>query len=296
MVIDAKDSLIYVFKLNRRLVLQWMSAGTGLFVMSLIGVSVLYNTAHQRSWVASLSLSSDQLWGYGNLLLGLIVLPMATIIVHEGIHGLAFKAFGGAPYYGVGIQHLLPYAYATAPGQRFSRNEFLVIILAPLVVINTVALVLMGIFPQLAWLGWAVVINTSGAIGDLWMAGIVYQYPSSIMVEDRREGMALYASSTVAAKVLAHPLPHRSGLNSVWSVMSWTVIIFALFTFVGSLLLIPLDLLQVPSFQMSLGNWVLLQWEQTDQEIGISSSPLAVGAISLILALLIVSLNRCLRR
>jgi hypothetical protein len=62
-----------------------------------------------------------------------------------------------------------------------------------LVVIDAIALLLLAIFPQAPWLGWVVVFNTAGAIGDVWMATIFLPCPSSIAVKDRKAGMAIYA-------------------------------------------------------------------------------------------------------
>jgi len=80
---------------------------------------------------------------------------------------LAFVAFGGKPRYGVEIKFFLPYAYTTSPGKRFSRNAFLVISLAPLFVIDAIAILLLAVLPQAPWLGWVAILNNAGASGAI---------------------------------------------------------------------------------------------------------------------------------
>ena len=100
----------------------------------------------------------------------LIAITFATTIIHELVHGIAFATFGGSPRYGLKVKYFLPLAYATSPGDIFRRNAFIVISLAPLLVIDIVSLLMLTIFPQAPWLIWVIAFNTSGAIGDIWIA------------------------------------------------------------------------------------------------------------------------------
>ena len=292
---NPEDVIVDAFKLTRYLVWQWMSVGTALFLVSLIGVAVLHEAIHGNAWMTSPALDFYQPWIYVQLFLGFIILPIATFGLHEWVHGLAFRAFGGTPHYGVGMKYLLPYAYATAPGQLFSRNAFLVIALAPLIVLNSLALLLLSLFPQLAWLGWVVVLNTSGAIGDLWTAATICRYPASVKVEDRESGFAIYASQAVAG-ILPPPSHRFAALNKCWQVISLAFLFVVLIVMVSPLLMLLLDLLHVPPFQLSVSNWVFLTWERTGDGFGLSLNPWAVGAIASLLSVFSMTIFALFRR
>ncbi|MEO1208679.1 MAG: DUF3267 domain-containing protein [Cyanobacteria bacterium J06638_20] len=267
-----------------------------LFFITLLGVSIAYSLVHGRSWGASVTFAFDQPWEIGRFVIGSIALPIATIAMHEAIHGLAFKFFDGNPRYGVGVKYLLPYAYATAPGQQFSRNAFLGILLAPLVVMNSVAAGLILLFPQLTWLIWVIALNTSGAIGDIWFAAIALRYPASTSIEDLQEGFAIYAPYDVAHRLLTRP-PHRSSkLRILGNLAGLAVAMFVLLNLTSVLLLILLDLFGVPTFQLSIGNWTLFHWVKEEESFGLFFSPLAVGGLSVLLAWVMFSFRYSLKR
>jgi hypothetical protein len=81
------------------------------------------------------------------------------------------------------------------PGYAFQRNQYLVVILAPLVSLSILAclgiLVLAG--TTMVWMlaVWAT-INGSAAIGDLWIMTIVLRYPSRAYVIDEHDGMRIF--------------------------------------------------------------------------------------------------------
>ena len=230
-------------------------------------------------------------WDYGRLLLGLVALPLITFAIHEGIHGVVFKTFGGKSRYGTGIKHWVPYAYTTVPNQLFPRNAFVIILVAPLVVINSAALLLLGIFPQLAGLGWVVVVNTSGAIGDLWITSIVCCYPVSVSVEDRRDGIAIYASKTVGDRYLTHLSQRFIWLDVLWQTLSLAIAIIVLLNILSLLLPIPLDLLRVPPFRLAVGDWMVFQWMRGETGFEVSFNPLATMVLAPVIASLLVALK-----
>jgi len=114
----------------------------------------------------------------------LVVAVPLTFILHEAIHGVAFRAYGGRPRFGAGITNGMPYFYAACPGQRFVRDRFLVVGLAPLVVLDVAALLLM--LPASTAVAGAglLAFNTSGAVGDLWAAAVLLQAPRWVEIED----------------------------------------------------------------------------------------------------------------
>lgn len=117
---------------------------------------------------------------------------MALVIgLHELCHGAAIRAFGGAPRYGVGVVYaVVPYAFATTD-TRFTRNQFLVAALAPLVLLTLVGVPAMVLFER-PWLAVPLALNADGAVGDVWMALTLLSYPAEVSVVDSETGLELY--------------------------------------------------------------------------------------------------------
>jgi len=108
----------------------------------------------------------------------LLMIPIS--IVHEGIHGLTYKAFGGTVKYGFkGI-----YAYTQEISEMpIERTKFLIILLAPLTIMSVVTLLLP------AWLGGIIfLLNLLGASGDLYMSYRLIRYDPNSKIVDRIYG------------------------------------------------------------------------------------------------------------
>lgn len=123
---------------------------------------------------------------FGRTIAAILVL-VAVIAIHEGIHALAGCAFGGRPWFGVGIG----YFFITF-AQPFSRAGFLTIALAPVVVISLGSIILGAIWPAVA--GWALLgslFNISGSGGDLWMTKRIAIQPRDAIFYDLADGFAV---------------------------------------------------------------------------------------------------------
>ena len=79
----------------------------------------------------------------------LVALFIGTLILHELIHGVFVSIYGGKPRYGAGITFYLPYLYTTTK-TIFLRDQFIVIVIAPLIVISLVGVGLMAAFPSIS--------------------------------------------------------------------------------------------------------------------------------------------------
>ncbi|ELY60656.1 hypothetical protein C493_04246 [Natronolimnohabitans innermongolicus JCM 12255] len=111
-----------------------------------------------------------------------VVLVGAVIVPHELLHGVFMARYGGEPEYGVGVAYfVLPYAYAETEGTNYTRNQLVVALLAPLVVITTVGVAAMVVYPSPLLLV-PLSANVAGSMGDLWMAGVLLQYPRDVRV------------------------------------------------------------------------------------------------------------------
>ena len=126
--------------------------------------------------------------GFIGLLVGVTVV---MIVVHEGLHGVFFYWF----------THDMPkfafkgfYAYAAMPGWYFPRREYLITALAPLVGITALGVLGLALLPSWADapLVWLLILNTSGAVGDLWIAGALLRAPAGVLGCDSGDSAELY--------------------------------------------------------------------------------------------------------
>ena len=133
--------------------------------------------------------SNPGIKGGGSLLfwIGINIIGYILILqIHELIHAAAFLLWGGKPYFGA----KLPYAlYCGAKNQLFRRNQYIVVGLAPLVVITLAGIIFTLISPILAsYTLFAIIGNISGAAGDVWVVRRLIRRPRSILVEDTQSG------------------------------------------------------------------------------------------------------------
>ncbi|HEY5524593.1 MAG TPA: DUF3267 domain-containing protein [Clostridium sp.] len=115
-----------------------------------------------------------------NLYFYVILLMIPISIIHESLHGLAYKAFGGKVKYGFkGI-----YAYTQEVSEiPIERTKFLIILMIPLIVMSIGTLLLPN------WLaGIIFLLNLLGASGDLYMSFNLIRYHWNSKIIDRRYG------------------------------------------------------------------------------------------------------------
>lgn len=129
------------------------------------------------------------LGAFGILILGVVL----ALTLHELTHGIAMQIFGAKPKYGALWAQMM--FYATAPGFAFARNHYVVIALAPLVVLSLLIILGMWLLQGTLWvalLAVAGVMNASGAVGDMWITLIVLRYPTAAYVVDERDGVRIF--------------------------------------------------------------------------------------------------------
>ena len=123
-------------------------------------------------------------------LIALAIAAIAYVILHEITHGITMKCFGGKEVrYGfTGM-----YAYAGSQNDWFSRNAYICIALAPLVVWGIIFFVLPFLFPNYTWVFWFLqIFNVSGAAGDMYVTWLSTKMPASVYVRDTGVDMAFY--------------------------------------------------------------------------------------------------------
>ena len=125
-------------------------------------------------------------------MLGWAVLAIVFVILfHEGIHGAFFWLFTGSrPVFAFkGF-----YAYAAAPGWYLPRDAYMLTGIAPLLLITFVGMFLLWIVPD-AWLMLVMlglIINTSGAAGDIFAVLWLARQPAACLAQDRGDVIEIY--------------------------------------------------------------------------------------------------------
>ena len=121
-----------------------------------------------------------------------VVLSVAIVCVHEGVHGIVMIAFGARPQFGLLMTKAGPMGlYATAPGHRFSRRQYLLICIATLGVLAPLGALACWL-PFGGYLVVPLAIHLGGCIGDVTIAWHVLRGPSGVVCEDLRDGLRLW--------------------------------------------------------------------------------------------------------
>jgi len=179
---------------NLRLLVYMNIAGAVL----LVGFYYLFIRAAMwmRPEAASQGLTSSfqGLGGVLVILLAVVIIYAAVIVLHEGTHGLFLAWF----------THTRPafafrgyYAYAAAPGWYFPRNQYMLVSLAPLVLLSLLGLAVLTFVPA----GWFLSVisfmafNASGAVGDLAVFFWLLRQPSTCLAYDVGDAVTLYLPS-----------------------------------------------------------------------------------------------------
>jgi len=163
--------------------------GVGLLIASWIGFAGLANAIHPGSM--NFTISSGHLGSVFLSLLMFVIVIVVMLLVHEGFHGLCFWIFTKTrPLFAFkGF-----YAYAAAPEWYLPKGQYLITGLAPLVGITVICVALMFVLPAwwMAPLVWMLVMNTSGACGDLWMVYWLLRSPSDVLARDKGDVLEFY--------------------------------------------------------------------------------------------------------
>lgn len=117
--------------------------------------------------------------------LGLVLLTiLVTVVGHEWIHGFAYQLLGYRVTYGASLKLLA--AYAAAFGQWQRRRDNLIVALAPLVVLTLALVPLLGVPNRVVVVVafTALLFNTSGAVGDLYLAWRLLRLPRGTLLYD----------------------------------------------------------------------------------------------------------------
>lgn len=181
---------------NYQEVLHWTikESPTRLILLQILAVPlcVLSGLVFFRLAVSLGKLPSRFTFGVAEIGIVIVAIPL-TIILHELAHGIVMQMIGAQPRYGVLWKQAM--FYATAPEYAFRRNDYIQIAIAPFVLLSVLAVLGMWFLSGTFWvapLAIGGVINASGAIGDLWITGIVLRYPATAYIIDEKDGIRVF--------------------------------------------------------------------------------------------------------
>lgn len=262
------ETILADLRLTRGLTIQWTAVGTMGFVVALALFSALYQLATGEEATYKFAPPGVEWWVDPLNILVIVFLSTVILVPHELLHGLAIRRYGGKPRYGVGLAHfILPYAYATTD-HRFTRDQFLVVLLTPLVVMTAVGVPVMLAFGW-GWLALPLAANAGGAVADCWMAMTLLGYPAHVSAEDHETGIRIIGRPGDRAREL-------SMTSVVWDALAGAGIamigILVAVSFGG---LLVLDALNVGSFTVGRPDTItfVLAYVNTPTEISIQVGP-----------------------
>jgi hypothetical protein len=188
---DHYAELHHIHLIKNRGIALWLNlAGIGLFLV--FGVWFARTSIRLRPdfWVDGLPVI------VGSEILAFILAFIAMLILHEGVHGVLFWLYSGQrPHFGL----RWGYAYASAPDWYFTRNQFLVIALGPLVLISLFGILLMRLVP-LGWLPtllFLMIMNGAGSAADMYTMVTCLYYPSDILVNDKGDEFSIHGDKAM---------------------------------------------------------------------------------------------------
>ncbi|SIR50412.1 Putative zincin peptidase [Haladaptatus litoreus] len=108
---------------------------------------------------------------------------VGTLVVHEAIHGFVFRRLGYRVSYG--FEPRIPALYTVAFGQFVTRRDNMLVDVAPLAAMTLVGIPLLaGPMPIALAAYFALLVNTSGAVGDLYLLWRLWRMPSETVLYD----------------------------------------------------------------------------------------------------------------
>lgn len=130
---------------------------------------------------------SSSLFSVGQLILVIFL----VLVLHEAIHAMFFWIFSHHKPL-VGFKGF--YAYASMPGWYFPRIQYLIIGIAPLAIITLLGIILLATLPVafIYLVMVALVMNSSGAVGDIFVVIWLLTKPKTTLALDKIDSIEFY--------------------------------------------------------------------------------------------------------
>jgi hypothetical protein len=169
---------------------------TGFSLLLFVLGSIFFIVLNLAAYIWRTGQHGASLDGWRVLLWMLISLVgyVVILLVHEALHGVTFALWGGKPYYGAKLPIAL---FCGAKDQIFPRNYYLVVGLAPFVIITLAGIIFTLFAPALSpYILFALIGNFSGSAGDLWVVRRLLTQSASVFIEDRETGYRVWMMTT----------------------------------------------------------------------------------------------------
>lgn len=185
---------------DRKLLLTLSLISVGLFIFSWVGLGWLVQWLRPGviSGVVGISFRITGLADILSPFLVILIVTLVMITVHEAIHGIFFWVFTGGR---VKFAFKGAYAYAAAPDWYLPKKPYMVVSLAPLVLM-TVMGVLALLWVPINWVTPIILLlamNASGAVGDIYVFLLLIRMEDDVFIQDFGEKMKIYAPGVEVA-------------------------------------------------------------------------------------------------
>jgi hypothetical protein len=182
---------------NTGMMLVLNGIGFLLFLGSVIILPFYINLVRPQDAAITLSFEVNNLGQIGLFLLFLAVDFILLVILHEGVHGICFWLITGKrPIFNIGPG----YAYAAAPDVFISKKPYLITAISPLIVLTIIGLMLFPFIPQgfIFYVGLFTVMNIVGAVGDLWVAGMLLLKHGPLLIQDSGDRVVFFQRGKIS--------------------------------------------------------------------------------------------------
>jgi hypothetical protein len=176
---------------NTRMMLMLNGVGFILFLVAAALVPLYIQFVRPMESAGSFSFSIDNMGQAGLVLLYLLIDFALLVFLHEGVHGICFWLITRKrPIFAIGPG----YAYAAAPGVYLKKRPYLVTALSPLVILTIAGMAAILIIPEglIFHAALIIVMNIAGAVGDLWVAGMLLLKSEPLLVHDSGDKVVVF--------------------------------------------------------------------------------------------------------
>lgn len=119
----------------------------------------------------------------------LLAAIIIVAVLHEALHGAVALLLGHKPLFGIE----LPLVYVTFPG-KLPRGHFMLVALAPFVILDVFFLLLYSWEELKLFCDLSIIINTIGAVADLWIVIKLLHAPRGSMILDTKTGFEVWTT------------------------------------------------------------------------------------------------------
>ena len=129
------------------------------------------------------------------IFLGTTLVAVLQMKVHVWIHGIFIHYFcGEKPQHGFNGRHV----YTGQKDAYFSKSHYIVIALAPVVLLGALLLVLNFLFPVWFWaIYFLQAVNLSNAVANLYVTALLSKLPADTLCNDDGLSVRFYSASEV---------------------------------------------------------------------------------------------------